>query len=193
MATHSSILAWRIPGMGEPGGLQFMGSLESDTTERLHFHFSVSCIGEGNGNPLQCSSLENPRDVGAWWAAVYGVAQSRTRLKRLSSSSSIPTYILYQWVSKCFQQIFKITLMEVRKSYPFARLEISLCNGFTLVSSMQTVTEVAEFMQHELAEGGLIIKLPILNKYCCAVTFLPLELLTNMQRVRIPVYPPNIT
>ena len=57
-------------------------------TERLHFHFSLSCIGEGNGNPLQCSCLENPRDGGAWWAAVYGVAQSWTRLKRLSSSSS---------------------------------------------------------------------------------------------------------
>ena len=57
-------------------------------TERLHFHFSLSCIGEGNGNPLQCSCLENPRDGGAWWAAVYGVTQSRTRLKRLSSSSS---------------------------------------------------------------------------------------------------------
>ena len=54
---------------------------------RLHFHFSPSCAGEGNGNPLQCSCLENPRDEGAWWAAVYGVAQSRTRLRRLSSSS----------------------------------------------------------------------------------------------------------
>ena len=63
-------------------------SRESDTTERLHFHSSLSCIGEGNGNPLQCSCLENPRDGGAWWAAVYGVAQSRTRLNRLSSSSS---------------------------------------------------------------------------------------------------------
>ena len=57
-------------------------------TERLHFHFSLSCIGEGNGNPLQCSCLENPRDGGACWAAVYEVAQSQTRLKRLSSSSS---------------------------------------------------------------------------------------------------------
>ena len=63
------------------------GHEESDTTERLHFYFSLSCIGEGNGNPLQCSCLENPRDGGAWWAAVYGVAQSRTRLKQLSSSS----------------------------------------------------------------------------------------------------------
>ena len=64
------------------------GHEESDMTERLHFRFSLSCIGEGNGNPLQCSCLENPRDRGAWWAAVYGVAQSWTRLKRLSSSSS---------------------------------------------------------------------------------------------------------
>ena len=64
------------------------GRKESDTTERLHFNFSLSCIGEGNGNPLQYSCLENPRDRGAWWAAVYGVEQSRTRLKRLSSSSS---------------------------------------------------------------------------------------------------------
>ena len=64
------------------------GREESDTTEWLHFHFSRPCIGEGNGNPLQCSCLENPRDGGAWWAAVYGVAQSLTRLRRLSSSSS---------------------------------------------------------------------------------------------------------
>ena len=62
------------------------GVAKLDTVKRLHFHFSLSCIGEGNGNPLQCSCLENPRDRGAWWAAVYGIAQSRTRLKRLSSS-----------------------------------------------------------------------------------------------------------
>ena len=74
--------------MEEPGRLQCLGSLESDTTEWLPFHFSLSCIGEGNGNPLQCSCLENPRDGKAWWAAVYGVAQSQTRLRRLSSSSS---------------------------------------------------------------------------------------------------------
>ena len=127
MATHSSVLAWRIPGTGEPCGLLSMGlhrvghdwsdlaaaaaaarsilpgeshgrrSLvgcspwgreESDMTERLHFDFSLSCIGKGNGNPLQYSCLENPTDAGAWWAAVSGVAQSRTQLKWLSSSSS---------------------------------------------------------------------------------------------------------
>ena len=88
MAPHSSILAWRIPWMEEPSRLQSMGSPESDTTERLHFHFSLSCIGEGNGNPLQCSCLENPRDSRAWWAAIYGVARSQTQLKRLSSGGS---------------------------------------------------------------------------------------------------------
>ena len=66
MATHSSTLAWKIPWMEEPGRLQSMESEESATTERLHFHFSLSCIGEGNGNPLQCSCLENPRDNRAW-------------------------------------------------------------------------------------------------------------------------------
>ena len=70
------------------------GCEESDMTEQLHFPFSLSCIGEGNGNPLQCSCLGNPRDGGSWWAAVCGVTQSRTRLKWLSSSSSIPS--LYQ-------------------------------------------------------------------------------------------------
>ena len=78
MAPHSSTLAWKIPWTEEPGRLQSLVSLESDTTERLQFHFSLSCIGEGNGSPLQCSCLVNPRDRGAWWAAVYGVTQSRT-------------------------------------------------------------------------------------------------------------------
>ena len=136
--THSSVLAWRIPGTGSLVGCRLWGRTEwdttegtyqqqqqqqhnycrrhwrttpvlsagnshgrrslvgcspwghekSDMTERLHFHFSLSCIGGGNGNPLQCSCLENLRDGGAWWVAVYGVSQSRTRLKQLSSSSS---------------------------------------------------------------------------------------------------------
>ena len=89
MAPHSSTLAWKIPWMEEPGGLQSIGSLRVGydwATEQLQF--SLSCIGEGNGNPLQCSCLENPRDGAAWWAAVSGVAQSQTRLNQLSSSSS---------------------------------------------------------------------------------------------------------
>ena len=82
------LLPGESPGRRSLVGCSPWGRRELDTTERLHFHFSLSCIGEGNGNPLQCSCLEDPRDGGAWWAAVYGVAQSRTRLKRLSSISS---------------------------------------------------------------------------------------------------------
>ena len=77
---------WRSLVGGSP-----WGRTESDTTEWLHFHFSLSCIGEGNGNPIQCSFLENPRDGEAWWAAVYGVAQSWTRLKWLSSRPPCPS------------------------------------------------------------------------------------------------------
>ena len=85
MAPHSSILAWDIPWMEEPGGLKSMGSLELGTTEQLHFHFHAL---EKEMATHSCSCLENPRDGGAWWAADYGVAQNQTRLKRLSSSSS---------------------------------------------------------------------------------------------------------
>ena len=75
-------------GRGSLVGCCQWGHTESDTTECLHFHFSLSCFGKGNGNPFQCSCLENPRDRGAWWAAINGITQSQTRLKRLSSSSS---------------------------------------------------------------------------------------------------------
>ena len=78
MAIHSSTLAWKIPWTEEPVGCSPWGRYESDTTKRLHFHFSLSCIGEGNGNPLQCSCLETPMDGGTWWAAVHGVVKSRT-------------------------------------------------------------------------------------------------------------------
>ncbi|KAI4547946.1 hypothetical protein MG293_000276 [Ovis ammon polii] len=89
MAPHSSTLPWKIHGRRSLVGCSPWGHYNSDTTERIHFHFSLSCTGEGNGNPLQYSCLENPRNGGAWWAALYGVAPSRTRLKRLSSSSSM--------------------------------------------------------------------------------------------------------
>ena len=88
MAPHSSTLAWKIPWTVEPGRLQSMGSLRVGQDRATSLSLSLSCTGEGNGNPLQCSCLENPRDGGAWWPAIYGVAQSRTRLKWLSSSSS---------------------------------------------------------------------------------------------------------
>ena len=88
-APKSSTLARKIPWTEEPGRLQSKGSLRVRHDQvTSYFHFPLSCIGEGNGNPLQCSCLENPRDGGAWWAAICGVTQSQTRLKGLSSSSS---------------------------------------------------------------------------------------------------------
>ena len=96
MATHSCTFAWRIPWMTLVGCSPW-GREEWDTTEHLHFHFSLSCIGEGNGNPLQYFCLENPRDRGAYWAAVYGVAESRTPLMRLSSSSSSSSILFYEY------------------------------------------------------------------------------------------------
>jgi len=86
MAPHSSTRAWKIHGRRSLVNCNPWGRQESDTTERLHFHFSLSCIGEGNGNPLQCSCLENPRDGKPGGLPSMG-SQSRTRLKRLSSSS----------------------------------------------------------------------------------------------------------
>ena len=94
MAPHSILLPGKSHGRRSLVGCSPWGRWGSDTTERLHFDFSLSCIGEGNDSPLQCSCLENPRDGGAWWAAICGVAQSQTQLKWLSSSRmwmSIPT------------------------------------------------------------------------------------------------------
>ena len=94
-------------------GYRPWGHQESDTTERLPFHFSLSCIGEGNGNPLQCSCLENPRDGGAWWAAVYGVTQSQTRLKWLSSSS------ILQWKFLTFSVTYLFRILYLRVFFFF--------------------------------------------------------------------------
>ena len=113
------------------------GRWGSDTTERLHFHFSLSCIGEGNGNPLQCSCLENPRDRGAWWAAIYGVAESRTRLKRLSSSSSnqqevVKLYLLFTAYQgcRCYKSLFE--WLEIFKNWSFRVSGPTSCGSFPL-------------------------------------------------------------
>ena len=87
--TTPVVLPGKSRGRRSLVGCSPWGRGESDATGQLHFHFSLSCIGEGNGNPLQCSCLESPRDGGAWWSAIYGVTQSWTRLRRLSSSSSM--------------------------------------------------------------------------------------------------------
>ena len=101
-------------GWGSLVGCRLWGRTESDTTEQLPFHFSLSCIGEGNGNPLQCSCLENPRDGGAWWSAVYGVAQSRTRLTQLSSSSSSSPIMAHA----LGRETVKATRCKVKSTFP---------------------------------------------------------------------------
>ena len=113
MAPHSSTLAWKIPWMEEAGGLQSMGSLRvgHDWATSL----SLSRIGEGNGNPLHYSCLKNPMDGGAWWAAIYGVAQSQTRLKRLSSSSSSTCMDEAYW--KCSKNCFPSSILCFEQEY----------------------------------------------------------------------------
>ena len=108
-------------------GCSRWGCWGSDMIEWLHFHFSLLCIGEGNGNPLQCSYLENPRAGGAGWAAVYGVAQSRTRLKQLSSSSKSP----YRSIGDFFFSLNNILLPECTQigSFPLLTSQVLLCLG----------------------------------------------------------------
>ena len=111
-------------GRGNLVGYSPWGLQELDTTEQLHFHPSLSCIGEGSGNPLQCSCLENPRDGGAWWAAIYGIAQSQTQLKRPSSSRLVITFLprskclLISWL----QSPSAVILEPPQKSLPLFTL-----------------------------------------------------------------------
>ena len=112
-------------GRGSLVGFGLWGRAESDTTEPVHFHFSLLRIGEGNGNPLQCSCLENPRDGGAWWASVSGVAQSRTRLKQLSSSSSsrYGTLLQLSWTLK-----FEASILSDETMLSFTASHRRLCS-----------------------------------------------------------------
>ena len=133
MAPHSSTLAWKIQWTEEPGGLQSMRSrrVGHDWTTSL----SLSHIGEGNGNPLQCSCLENPRDRGAWWAAIYGVAQSWTRLKQLSSSSSSTIFPDSTYINICgmhiystYMRLYMISVLLFLTSFPLHdRLQVHSC------------------------------------------------------------------
>ena len=131
MVPHSSTLAWKIPWMEKPRRPQSMGSLSvgHDWATSL----SLSCIGEGNGNPLQYSCLENPRDGGAWWTAVYGVAQSRTWLKWLSSSSSSsmgPDVMIFIFWMLSFKPTFSLSSFTFIK-----RLFSSSLSAIRVVSS----------------------------------------------------------
>ena len=133
------------------------GCEESDTAEQLHFHFSLSCIGEGNGNPLQCSCLENPRDGGAWWAAISGVAQSRTRLKQLSSSSSSPSGPLF-----CHPKLNLEQCSEEVKGPMFYELKQDRNKKLSYYSSKIILSFYYEDFQREIRENHIIhIHLPI--------------------------------
>ena len=138
------LLPGRSHGWRSLVGCSPWGHWESDTTERLHFHFSLSCIGEGNGNPLQCSCLENPRDSRAWWAAVYGVTQSPTRLKWLSSSSSkrlththhlivYTSFLAFHWMAcpcwwirVCFLFVFFCHRKEYFSEYSYTHILVNV-------------------------------------------------------------------
>ena len=95
------------------------GRKELDMTERLHFHFLLSCVGEGNGNPLRCSCLENLRDRGAWWAAVYAVAQSWTRLKRLSCSNSMHCWWEWKLVQPLQKRVWEVPQKNLKSELPY--------------------------------------------------------------------------
>ena len=130
------------------------GRKESDTTERLRFHFSLSCIREGNGNPLQCSCLENPRDGGAWWAAVYGVAQSWTCLKRLSSSSSSMSHQKYFPI--LFYHLFlpyKLPCPHLFFSQNESFFTLSNCISCTQSSIPHTYTHTHMHTEHSQSVG----------------------------------------
>ena len=124
-------IAWKSHRRRSLVGCSPRGREESDSTEQLYFHFSLWCIGEGNGNPLQCSCLENPRDGGAWWAAVYGVTQSRTRLKRLSICSKLhyikSILIFSERENKILYSAIKITHMKMSISWICYAKSLQLC------------------------------------------------------------------
>ena len=140
MATHSSTLAWKIPWTEEPGRLQSMGSIwvGHDWVTSL----SLFCIGEGNGNPLQCSCLENPRDGGAWWAAVSGVAQNRTRLKQLSSSSSSSSSIQLDNKTKTSNVEMEIESEQIlfQRTHTMASKFMRRCSTLLIIREMQIKT-----------------------------------------------------
>ena len=130
MAPHSSTLAWKIPWMSLVGCSPW-GREESDTTERLHFHFSLSCIGEGNGNPLQCSCLENPREGGAQWAAVYGVARSRTS-PRLSDLA-VAAAVLIMYIFFLYQTFSELVHLRIYLLFPANQLRYYKPNLITIL------------------------------------------------------------
>ena len=166
MAPHSSTLAWKISWVEESGGLHSMGSRRV----RHDWATSLSRIGEGNGNPLQCSCLENPRDGGAWWAAVYGVAQSRTWLKRLSSSSSRRGFAgLFSIVFKSHLFFFCATKIFSRPDLAFVIIIHFLSCRLSPPSSLLLLRSAVAVFITVLSIHSAIVLFPVPVNYeeCC--------------------------
>ena len=157
------LLPGKSHGRGSLVGCSPWGREESDTTERIYFHFSLSCIGEGNGNPLQCSCLENPRDGGAWWTAVYGVPQSRTRLKLLSSSSSSSLSLTCSSFSPAFRMMYSAYKLNKQGgqytalTYSFPNLEP--CLVLTVAS-----WSAYRFLRRQVRWSGILISWRIVQE-----------------------------
>ena len=146
---NPALLAGKSHGWRSLEGCSPWGREESDTTERLHFHFSLSCIGEGNGNPLQCSCLESSRDGGAWWAAIYGVAQSQTRLKQLSRKLLyIDWHARHVWPQFCLY--FMLCLFFIFTSFLFF---FSLFLGKVLLQFRQPY--ISSYYLHQFRNSSL--------------------------------------
>ena len=140
-------------------------------TEWLHFHFSLSCIGEGNGNPLQCSCLENPREGGGWWSAIYGVAQSRTRLKRLSISSSCWHWKLLPWCQSCDIEVTS-KYLSVQFSSVHSLSHVWLCNpmdysmpGFSVHHQLPEFTQTHVYWVNDAIQPSHPLSSPSLPSF----------------------------
>ena len=156
MAPHSSTLAWKIPWTEESGRLQSMGSLRVGHD----WATSLSCLGEGNGNPLQCSCLENPRDGGAWWAAIYGVTQSWTRLKWLSSSTCHHVAINLLTVEKVPLMMGNSQVLLVLWPRPFFYWEL-LVERWEKMKILENFSQKP--LQQEFSTLYLLLELPLLK------------------------------
>ena len=169
------LLPGKSHGRRSPVDCSPWGRWESDMTERLHFHFSLSWIGEGNGIPLQCSCMENPRDGGAWWAAVSGVAQSRTWLKQLSSSSSIGSkWLTLNWEAIMFQKQSLAFLLLHDFFYVFI-CKWGLGNKYQEENSILELTKRTQFLPLSPMEVLMLLVKLILKVFSTVFSFQPKE------------------
>ena len=165
MATPSSTLAWKIPWKEEPGRLQSIGLQESDTTERLHLHFTLACTGEGNGNPLQCSFLENPRDGGAWWLPSVGSHKVRHDWSNLAAAARLKVW------SMCTQKGW-----EQSSAFP------SVSEKRWKTKQMQNY--VWKYSERRLGKFQMVISISSLEVFCWELKALKWRWVRYLRRVK---------